>query len=65
VIPLSPCLFLDSSLHFLVLLECLLVVKYLIEFLLGHVSTFFLSYCWGPIIIGESILRLLIWRLSR
>jgi len=21
--------------------------------------------CWGPIIIGESILRLLIWRLSR
>jgi hypothetical protein len=45
VISLSPCLFLDSSLHFLVLLECLLVVKSLIEFLLEQVSTTcFLSY---------------------
>jgi hypothetical protein len=44
VISLSPCLFLDSSLHFLVLLECLLVVKSLIEFLLEQVSTCFLSY---------------------
>jgi hypothetical protein len=44
VISLSPCIFLDSSLHFLVLLECLLVVKSLIEFLFEQVNTFFLSY---------------------
>jgi hypothetical protein len=44
VISLSPCIFLDSSSHLLVLLECLLVVKSLIEFLLEQVYTCFLSY---------------------
>jgi hypothetical protein len=44
VISLSPCLFLDSSPHLLVLLECLLVVKSLIEFLLEKFYTCFLSY---------------------
>jgi hypothetical protein len=43
VISLSLCLFLDSSLHLLVLLECLSVVESLIEFLLEQVSTCFLS----------------------
>jgi hypothetical protein len=37
VISLSSCLFLDSSPHFIVLLEFLLVVKYLIDLFLEHV----------------------------
>jgi hypothetical protein len=43
VVSLSPYHFLDSSLHFIVLLGCLLVLGSLTEFLLEQDSTCFLS----------------------
>jgi hypothetical protein len=43
VFSLSPYRFLDSSLHFIVLLGCLLVLGSLNEFLLEQDSTCFLS----------------------
>jgi hypothetical protein len=43
VVSLSPYRFLDSSLHFIVLLGCLLVLGSLNEFLLEQYSTCFLS----------------------
>jgi hypothetical protein len=43
VFSLSPYRFLDSSLHFIVLLGCLLVLDSLTELLLEQASTCFLS----------------------
>jgi hypothetical protein len=44
VISLSPYQFLDSSLNFLVFLECLLIVESLNEFLFEHVISYLFSF---------------------